>query len=368
MFEVLEANYIFKKILPTDIDWKIIENAIDSSCFHTKEWVEFVSSIGYRVFCVKVSKEKRPIAYFIGQRLSLGLISIVASPFDGCGYSQGLCFINGVTKSERISVYVQLSEWIFSNHYASMLQIDDWQLREERDIWVPNDQVNVQELDSLGIRYEFRPTLFVNLREPEKDLWAGLHYKSCKYCINKANKLGLRVEYIINREDIERFCDIHYSHLVAVCKSKGMKPKIGQSHRRMVKLCNSLFPNRVLMVKVVGLDENNQEQDMSSAIFCIDKGECIYWTGASFQKYQKYCPNELMVWEAMKKISAMGGGDLNFGGIASYKLKFGTKFSYVPRIVFQKYPGLYEAKAFAKRSMNFVKTTLASFKKTRKGF
>lgn len=361
--KIIESTYSFERIVPTEVDWNLIENSVDSTCFHTRQWGEFVSSIGYRIFCAKVSRGNSTVAYFIGQRISLGLISFIASPFDGCGYTQGLCFINAVSKQERVFVYRQLSEWIFYKRYASMLQIDDWKLKEERDSWVPNGQVHIQELDSSGLHYELRPTLFINLEKSQDELWSGLHYSSCKYSINKANKLGLKVEYITNRDDIVPFCNIHYSHLSAVCKSKGMRPRIGQSRERMVKLCNSLFPDHVLMVKVVGPDENEQEQDMSSAIFCVDNGECMYWTGASLQRYQNNCPNELMVWEAMKKIGAMGGGDLNFGGIASYKLKFGTKYAYVPKMVFQKYPGLYETKAFAKNTLCSVRQVIGDLKK-----
>ena len=116
----------------------------------------------------------------------------------------------------------------------------------------------------------------------------------------------------------------------------GMRPTPAQHRSRMKKLCESLFPNRVIMLQVIGKDESGVEQIMSSGIYCIDKGECIYWTGASFQRYQKYCPNELMVWEAMRLAHKRGGGILNFGGMATYKQKFGTVFEYVPRIVFSK--------------------------------
>jgi hypothetical protein len=44
-----------------------------------------------------------------------------------------------------------------------------------------------------------------------------------------------------------------------------------------------------------------------------------------------------MVWEAIKRLSARGAGDLNFCGIAPYKLKFGTVYAYVPRLRFAKY-------------------------------
>ena len=91
------------------------------------------------------------------------------------------------------------------------------------------------------------------------------------------------------------------------------------------------------MVECIGKDENGIEQIMSTGIFCIDKGQCAYWTGASYQRYQRYSPNELMVWEAMRRLNERGAGDLNFCGSAEYKLKFGTVYAYVPRLLFAKY-------------------------------
>lgn len=51
---------------------------------------------------------------------------------------------------------------------------------------------------------------------------------------------------------------------------------------------------------------------------------------------------------------AKGGGVLNFCGMASYKLKFGTQYAYVPRFVFTKYTWQGKAKAFAKKTYFFL--------------
>jgi hypothetical protein len=146
------------------------------------------------------------------------------------------------------------------------------------------------------------------------------------------------VKEITKFEDIDAFTKIHYEHVKDVSRRHGtLIPKPAQRRKRMKALCESLFPERVIMLEVIGNDENGVEQTMSSGIYCIDKGECMYWTGASFQCYQKYCPNELMVWEAMRLLHQRGGGILNFGGMAKYKQKFGTIYEYVPRIIFSKY-------------------------------
>ena len=338
----------FCVISPKEEEWSQIESAYDSTCFQTKQWFDYLKKVGYRPFVVAVSMDGERIGYFCGERLWRGAW-LVTAPFDGMGtYTQGLAMLRFVTTSERVGIYKQLSKWIFDNHIASFFQVDDWQLRQDSAGWDAGKASRNDLLDDEALRYEIRPTLHISLNKKPEELWAGLHYKSCKYSVNKAHKLGLAVKLIKRKEDIPAFVETHYDQLLEVCRRKGMKPKSAQGKRRMLALCESLYPDKVLMIEVVGNDENGITQIMSSGIFCIDKGECSYWTGASYQRYQKYCPNELMVWEAMRIISERGGGDLNFCGMASYKLKFGTIYAYVPRIVFTKKEWIYRGKLLAK--------------------
>ena len=341
-------KYSFQIIEPTDTDWQLIESASDSTIFHTKKWNIYLERIGYTPFVVEVLRDNMKIGYFVGQKFWRG-IKIVASPFEGLGtYTQGLAMLTVISLEERVDIYKSLADWVFSNNIASFFQVDDWQLREDSPIWDAEKVASNHELTMMQVRHEVRPTLYIDLKRPIDNLWAGLHYKSCKYCINKARKLGLEVNFVETFEDIPSFVNVHYNQLCEVCKRKGMKPKAGQGKNRMLALCESLFPDRVLMVTVEGSDENGQRQIMSSGIFCIDKGECSYWTGASYQRYQKYCPNELMVWEAIRALNERGAGDLNFCGMANYKLKFGTVYAFVPKLYFTKFEWVLRAKSFAK--------------------
>lgn len=341
-------QYSFSEVFPEKEDWLQIESAYDSTCFHAEQWFVYLKRAGYRPYVVKVTRDGKKVGYFCGERLWRGTW-LVTAPFDGMGtYTQGLAMVCEVPSEERVNIYKQFAKWLFDNHIASFFQVDDWQLRQDRTEWDADLAARNELLDSKMLRYEVRPTLHVSLNKSVEELWVGLHYKSCKYSVNKARKLGLKAKRIDKMEDISSFVEVHYDQLLEVCHRKGFKPKAAQSKERMLALCEFLFPNRVLMVEVVGDDESGVQQVMSSGIFCLDKGECSYWTGASYQRYQKYCPNELMVWEAMRYISERGGGDLNFCGMASYKLKFGTIYAYVPRIVFTKREWIYKAKMLAK--------------------
>ncbi len=329
--------YRFEKIEPTKEDWSRIEGAYDSTCYQTKKWYIYLQRIGVEPFIVSVWDKTVCIGYFLGERMWYG-IPMVTAPIEGIGtYTQGLNMLRETSESERIEIYQALAKWIFTKRYALTMQVDDWQLRRDSAEWMPNEEFHHEIIEQYGVPYEVRPTLHVTINKSEEELWVGLHYKSCKYCVNKANKLGLQVREITKYEDIPAFCEVHYDQVKEVCMHKGQRPKPAQGKERMRALCESLFPDRVMMLEVVGKDENGVEQVMSSGIYCVDKGQCSYWTGASYQRYQKYCPNELMVWEAMKRLSVRGAGDLNFCGIATYKLKFGTIYAYVPRMKFAKY-------------------------------
>ena len=331
------SGYRFEIIEPSKEDWIRIEHAGDSTCYQTEKWYAYLRQIGVRPFIVAVYDDKKLIGYFLGEKIWLG-IPLITAPIEGFGtYTQGLNMLQQTTEEERIEIYQSLATWIFKKHIAMMLQVDDWQLRRDSEKWVSHDTFHQEIIERYGLPYDFRPTLHASLNKSEIELWNGLSYKSCKYSVNKAKKLGLEIHELTNFDDIPAFCKIHYNQLLEVCRRKGQRPKPSQSEKRMRVLCESLWPDRVMMLECIGKDEHGVEQVMSSSIFCIDKGQSAYWTGSSYQQYQKYCPNELMVWEAMRRLRARGVSDLNFCGMDSYKLKYGTIYAYVPRIKFSKY-------------------------------
>lgn len=329
--------YQFKIIQPTQEIWKEIENSSDSTCFHTQKWNTYLKRIGHRPIMISVSNNDT-IGYFLGGRFLFGRYSIVSAPLSNSGtYTMGLCMNKSITQEERVIIYKQLAEWLLTTKQASVLQVDDWQLRITSAQWIPYEDFHHEVLEKHSISYSVRPTLCVPVNVSEEEMWAKLHYKSCKYSINKARKLGLEIREITRFEDIDAFTKIHYEHVKDVSQRHGtLIPKPAQRRNRMKALCESLFPDRVIMLEVIGNDENGEKKIMSSGIYCIDKGECIYWTGASYQRYQKYCPNEFMVWEAMRLLHQRGGGIMNFGGMGTYKLKFGTVYEYVPRMIFSR--------------------------------
>ena len=359
---ISSSLYSFQEIRPSDTDWDKIEQSSDSTCFHTRQWNKYIKRIGYKPFVAIVKRDEQVIGYFIGTRMWLG-IRLICAPLDSLGYTQGLVTLQPISPAERVNIYQQLAAWIVYKHKADYLSIDDWQLREDRTEWISEKEWRSEVLDAAGMQYSVRSPLYLPLNKTKEDLWADLHYKSAKYSINKARKLGLEVQEITKREDIAEFVRVHYEQLCEVSHRHNTgKPKLGQKKRRLLAICEELFPNRVMMLKVVGQDENGIEQVMSTGIFLIDKGESSYYTGASYTRYQKYCPNELMVWEAIVRLNERGAGNLNFGGMASYKLKFGTIYAYVPHIVFARTNSMVNFKTNLKRIYYYFRKTFGKLR------
>lgn len=353
-------KYRFDVIVPTETDWKEIESCVDATVFHTRSWDIYLSSIGRNRLCIAVSMNEsgERIGFFLGTKRWLG-IRIIGSPSGGTGtFVQGLCLKHGIQIKERIGIYQELVAFCSMRRIAGYIQISDWFLKTEYQDFEEIEQWSIPWLDQLGGHYSMRTTLFINTRLPEEELWANLKYKSCKYPINKANKLGLYVKCIEYVEEIPSFVDTLSSLIEDVSRRKKEKRHVHHSKKYLLALCESLFPDKVLLLQVFGKGDDGMEHVMASSVFCIGKEASTYFSGASNEKYMKYCPNEIMVWEAMRILHQKGAGDLILGGVASYKKKFGSTYALLPMIVFTKYAFLKDVRVWLKKVYKRVRNSI----------
>ena len=224
--------YTFRVLSSSEIPWSLIESAWDSTVFHSEQWYNYLNKINKKPYIASIIKEDEVIGFFFGQRIGF-IFHVICAPLGGIGtYTQGIVMLQEISKGERIEIYKELKDWVFNTNQAALFQVDDWQLRTTSKEWIPYEVYKNDNLENAGIKYSVRPTLCVPINTSEEEMWSNLHYKSCKYCINKARKLGLYVREITRKEDIEEFTKIHYNQLVEVCAKQGMKPKPSQKQKR----------------------------------------------------------------------------------------------------------------------------------------
>ncbi|MGX8712344.1 MAG: hypothetical protein ACSW8I_01495 [bacterium] len=352
-------DYPFEIITPTLQDWHQIESSPDCTCFHSCEWYNYLVKHGRHPLVVKIQTETAR-GYFLGAKRWLGITIIESPPVSTGTYTQGLCMLSETTLEQRLNIYKSLYQWLHKHYHVKYMQVSDWRFHTVHEDYISPSEWHIPALNNRNIHFSVRSTFFVDTRNTEEVLWNNLNYKSCKYSINKAHKEGLTVQVINCAEDIPNFVDIHRRQIEDVFSRKGMTPMPYQRKEHLLSLCQSLFPDKILMLKVMGKDDNGQEQCMSSAIFCPGKAASTYFTGASFRQYMKYCPNELMVWEGMRLLHERGAGDLIFGGIAHYKKKFGTSYAYLPVLVFTPYTFLFTLRTFVKKSYGRMRNILSN--------
>ena len=347
------------KNITSDV-WETMKTADDSSIFFTREWDDYQTKMGKKRIVVSVSSEGKIVGYFLGSKFWAG-IKVIMAPSMGTGtYTQGLCMLEPITEIERIEIYKQLVAWLFKKKKADYIQIRDLQIREESKDW--KQEWHHALLDKEGIHYTPRYTFLLDVQKTEEELWADLHYKSCKYCVNKARKNGLTIKIIDKAEDIEPFINQHNEHMQDMFRRKKTTGLPSQQREALSLLCHSLFPHHVLMLQVIGKDADENEVCMSSCIFANGKAGSGFCTSASFQKYMHYCPNELMVWEAIRVLHSRAAGVIDMGGTADYKKKFGPTYALIPMMTFSRYKALHGAYITFKKIYARLLTLLGHFK------
>ncbi len=126
-------------------------------------------------------------------------------------------------------------------------------------------------------------------------------------------------------------------------------------------LMQSLVPaNRILPLRI-----KCQDDVVATGLFPFDDNCIYFWGAASWLKYHKLCPNELLHWAVIKHAIAKGIPRYNMcGGTSQFKSKFGGED--VPNIRYSKssLPMMKQARNLY-RTIHFARLRAAGWLKTR---
>lgn len=332
--------YDFKRIDPTDDDWKAIEATYDGTVYKTKAWFDYLAYQHCLPFIAKVFQDSNLIGYFVGALLKRGVWTLGA-PLEGVGTgNQGLAMLRETLPPERIEIYKALAKWVFKNRYAVWLQVEDWQLE-------------IYDFEGNEDIMEYHDSSWVDLTADEETMFARMDKKSCRYKVNKAIKEGVVIR---ETEDPEKFLEIHYDQCKSVMHGKGLEPLRSKSHlREMIRI---LYPNYLLLLEAV----IPTGEVVATGIYATsDKSACSF-SSASYREYSHFCANELIRWEAFKRCKERGAAFFNNNGCMDFKLKFGSLRDFRPRLVFQKHNGLAVFRKFFKDIYHKLRFSLFKIK------
>ncbi len=337
------GGYSFEITNQKNIDWKKIESCYDHTVFKTKEWMDFlIETQSIDPFVLKIIDKDQLIGFFVGEKFTK-LFNIVASPFEGWTTSyQGLSMLIPISNEDRIIIYKDLINFLFKNRICSVFQASDWQL-------------DLDAVKNSGLRYEIIRSYRLDLTQTEDQIYKKFSSSSCQYSIRKSQKNGVVIR---KSEDIDQFVQQYYTQLTEVFEKQKLKPtyKIDRIGSLIEKLDHS---ENILLLEAV----SSEGICIATGIFIGDNNLAYFWGGASYTKYQSLCPNEPIMYEAIKYWKRNGYKEFDLGGIRKYKEKYGPDYIEKPKIVASKYQGILELKNIAKKAYYGLRELRANFKK-----
>ena len=318
--------YDFKRIMPTDEVWKVIEGTYDGTLYKTKAWFDYLAYQHCAPFIAEVLQDGNLVGYFVGELLKRGVWTLGA-PLEGVGTgNQGLAMLKETSAPERIEIYEELAKWVFKNRYAVLLQVEDWQLE-------------IYDFEGKEYLMEYHDSGWVDLTADEETMWHRTSQKSCRYMINKAKKQGV---FVRETNDPKAFLEVHYDQHRDVMRRKGLSPL--RSKENLGELIKATYPDRLLLLEAVTADG----KIVGTGMYPVGGGSSCLFMVAAKQEDLVYCPNEILMWEALIRCKARGARFFNMNGVMPYKMKYGTLRDYRPRIVLIKHKRLLLMRKFFK--------------------
>lgn len=336
-------QYQFKVENSNNVDWDKIYSLKETIFYQTHDWVKFlIKAFDITPFVVAIGLDNEVVGYFIGMKMKKFGISIVGSPFEGWTTPyQGITMVREIPNNERVIIYEQLIDFCFKGGYCLFLQFSDWQLETE-------------DLQNTKLNYKLSHSYKLDLSKEPEELLKSFKDKSCRYSIKKAQKLGIIVEEAKSKEE---FVDSYYSQLVDVFAKQRLKPTY--SKERVMVMVNTLDESNELLL--IEAREPETKKSIATVIYVMFNGLAFYWGAASYREYQKLCPNEILMYEAMKIAQKRGCTLLEMEGIRKYKEKYNPERYSKPVVVAAKYSVLILFKDLAKKTYYFTRRLFSCF-------
>jgi hypothetical protein len=305
----------------------IIEAFADHGVFQTSAWLRFLAeSQNAQPVTLTLLDGAQVAGYFAGMIVTKGGCRILGSPFIGWTTEHmGIRLLPSVSKRAAVEA---LTRYAFGHLRCMHLEMTD-------------RSISPDDIAGLGFQHAVFRTAVIDLTADEDRIYSDMSSKSCRYCIRKAEKLGV----IIEEARDEAFADEYYAQLLDVFAKQDLVPTYGPD--RVRSLVRHLLPTGNLLLLRA---RDPAGRCIGTSIF-LGMNDCSYfWGNASWRADQRFCPNEPLQWYAIRYWKRRGMRAHNLGGGGDYKRKYGGQPTDYYRLWKSKYPWIALARDCAFRA------------------
>jgi len=299
----------------------------DATVYQTREWVSFVAEChGAEPVRAELKDGAATVGYFTGLIIRPLGLPILGSPFPGWTTQyMGFCTQPGVPRAAALAA---LPTFAFNDLGCVYFEVGDPKMTAADGL--------ASSLDN-----EPFPTYETDLRQDESLIYATMR-EDVRWSIRKAKRLGT---VVAPPRDHDEFAASYYLQLQDVFRKHGLVPTYGAD--RVRSLIRWLYPTGHLLL----LEARTADGlSIATGIYVGFRQHAQFWGNASLRSGQKWRPNELMHWQAMRYWKAKGAEVFDWGGLGDYKEKFGCIRTAPPRFVKTRIPGIRLAKRLVRRA------------------
>jgi hypothetical protein len=282
-------------------EWnEILETFPDREIFQTSAWIQFLAeSQNAKPVMLVLMNGPAVAGYFAGLIVRRAGCRILGSPFVGWTTEHmGIRLLPAVSKREAVAA---LTDYAYRRLGCVHVELTDL-------------NISPDDVAGLGFQHTVSHTTVIDLTADEDRIYSGMSSKSCRYCIRKAEKLGVRIE----EAGDEAFADDYYAQLCDVFAKQDLVPTYGID--RVRSLVRHLLPTGSLLLLRA---REPAGRCIATSIFLGMHDYSYFWGNASWRADQHFCPNEMLQWYAMRYWKRRGVRYHDLGGGGLYKRKYG---------------------------------------------
>ncbi len=309
----------FSRINPDDMAWDKLSEFGSANIFQTWPWINFLADfLGAEPVVATVQSDGQVQGYFVGLITKKLGLKILGSPFRGWNtYFMGFNLMPGISYHEVLQA---LPQFAFDELKCHFLMIVDSKLEEV-------------ELKDLSYNARKITNFVLDLTKSEAELFASMQNRFVRRSIRRAVKKGVVVE----ESSGPGFAEEYYAQYQEVNARKSLAPYYGSDFVR--QMIEHLGPTGNLLLLRA---RNSEGVCIATHITLVYDKVAVAWGAASFQRYFNLNPNELIYWDAIKRVKAMGVEVFQLGdGVKQFKEKLGAQETQVFRLMKARNSFLY---------------------------